>query len=67
MSRQAPEIQRVGLVDAAILLGLGYWACRDRLLRGALRGGRDERGHLWVSSDSVEEARATMTTSGSGR
>jgi hypothetical protein len=46
--------ERISLTEAARRLRLGYSAAYNRLLRGALKGGRDERGHWYVDSIDLE-------------
>ena len=50
------QAERISLARAATRLGLGYYAARDRVMRGELAGGQDERGRWWVSSQAVEQA-----------
>lgn len=42
------------LVDAALRLGMTYHQVRNLLLSGALRGGRDGYGRLYVDPEDVE-------------
>lgn len=44
----------VPLTDAALMLGIGYHQCRDRVLKGELRGGR--WGAHWFCLRSAVEA-----------
>jgi hypothetical protein len=47
---------RVPITAAGIRLGLSYWAVRDRVMRGELKGGKDSFGRLYVEADSLEDA-----------
>lgn len=43
-----PRFQRLSLADYGLREGLTYHQVRARLLRGELKGGRNEFGHFYV-------------------
>ena len=45
---------RIPLTAAALRLALTYQQVRDKLLRGELRGGRDDNGRLYADRADVE-------------
>jgi hypothetical protein len=45
--------KRISLTDAALALGLNYHQCRARVLRGELKGGKDEFGRLYADAKAV--------------
>lgn len=47
--------ERLPLTEAARRLNWRYWRCRDALLAGELRGGRDPDGRYWVETTSVDQ------------
>ena len=46
--------RRITITEAAFRLGLSYQQTRDRLLKGDLRGGRDDDGRLYVDARDIE-------------
>ena len=46
-------MNRIPLADAALRLSLTYHQVRALVLRGALKGGRDEHGRFYVDADDV--------------
>ena len=55
--------RRLSLTDAALRLGLGYHQTRDLLLRGRLRGGKDEAGRYFVDARDLERVRRERVVS----
>jgi hypothetical protein len=59
--------QQIPLSEAALQLGLDYQQCRRLMLRGVLRGGRDEFGRLYVKRTSLERLQRMRDTPRDGR
>lgn len=55
MSSQTLEA-RVPITVAGMQLRLSYWAVRDRVMRGELKGGKDAFGRLYVDGEALESA-----------
>ena len=62
---KAKELNEVPLPRAAHLLGLGYWRCRDAVLRGELEG-RQIGGRWVVSTASIEAFRRAQAAEPAG-
>ena len=51
---------RLSLADAALRLQLTYHQVRALVLRGALRGGRDELGRFYVDAQALRQLERKM-------
>ena len=54
----------VPLARAAAELKRGYWATRDAVLRGDLRGWQDARGRWLVDELSLQKAKERLAAAG---
>lgn len=49
------QVVRMPLADYALRTGMSYHQVRAKLLRGELRGGKDEYGHFYVEAVETED------------
>ena len=59
-------VKTVPLLKAAAELKLSYWAARDAVLRGEIRGWQDARGRWFVDQASVGQAKRRRQQSAVG-
>ena len=53
-----PHVLRMPLADYALRTGQSYHQVRAKLLRGELRGGKDEYGRFYIETSQAESVPA---------
>ena len=53
------ESGRISLTDAGLRAGLGYWRIRNAVMRGEVKGGKDE-GSWWVDATDLDRFILTL-------